>query len=318
MGELQDLVEEAFDPAGVLAPTYAVVVVQGGEVVLERHGGELPRFQGPPTPVTPATPLLSWSMAKSMLHAAVGVLVGDGRLRVGDPAPVPAWEGDGRSAITVEDLLAMRDGLAFVEDYVDAGASDAMTMLFGDGQDDMAGYAASRPLVAPPGTRFNYSSGSSNILSGIVAGLVGSGEAYRRFLGERLFGPAGMASASPGFDDAGTWVASSYVHATARDFARFGELYLRDGVVAGHRILPEGWVEHGIRRRSADESADSDYGAHWWRPREHDGYEARGYEGQSITVVPAADLVVVRLGRTPAERNPELRAWRAAMVQALA
>ena len=318
MGELHDLVDEIFDPDGGLAPTYAVVVVQAGEVVVERHGGELPRFDGPGTPVERETPLLSWSMAKSMLHAALGMLVGEGRLRVEDRAPVPQWHGDERVAITIEDLLAMRDGLDFVEDYVDFGGSNAIEMLFGAGQDDMAGYAADRPLAAPPGTRFNYSSGTTNILSGVVAGIVGSGEAYRRFLGERLFGPVGMASATPGLDGAGTWVASSYVHATARDFARFGELYLHDGVVGGHRLLPEGWVDHGIRQRSEDETSDSGYGAHWWRPSEHDGFEARGYEGQSITVVPAAELVVVRLGRTPAERNPELRAWRAAMVQALA
>ena len=113
----------------------------------------------------------------------------------------------------------MRDGLAFAEDYVDGEVSDTIQMLFGDGQADMAHFAADRPLAAPPGTRFNYSSGTSNIISGIVARTVGPGESYARFLHSRLFGPLGMSSADPEFDEAGTWVASSSLYATARDFA---------------------------------------------------------------------------------------------------
>jgi CubicO group peptidase (beta-lactamase class C family) len=254
-------------------------------------------------------------MAKSMLHATIGLLVGDGRLRVDDPAPVPAWQGDARAAITIEHLLAMRDGLDFAEDYVDARASDVIEMLFGSGLDDVAAYAIGRPAAVAPGERFNYSSGTSNILSSIVAGIVGPGEAYARFLHDRLFAPLGMTSAQPGLDAAGTWVASSYVDATARDFARFGALYLH----GGEDLLPDGWVEHGTRLRSIDEESGHGYGAHWWLPPGGDGvFEARGFEGQSITVVPAGDAVVVRLGRTPAERNGPLRAWRAAMVDALA
>jgi CubicO group peptidase (beta-lactamase class C family) len=303
---LDALVDEAFDPAGPLAPSYAVLVVQGGDVVVERYGtlatGES---------VGPDTPLRSWSMAKSMLHAAIGILVGDGRLRVEDAAPVAEWAEDARATITIEDLLAMRDGLDFVEDYVDDRASDVIEMLFGAGQHDVAAYATSRPPAATPGTRFNYSSGTSNVLSSIVAGVVGRGDRYEAFLRDRLFGPLAMTSARPGLDAAGTWVASSYVSATARDFARFGQLYLHDG----EDLLPDGWVAHGTRQRSVDEDSGSGYGAHWWLPPGGDGvFEARGYEGQSITVAPAEDLVVVRLGRTPAERNPALRAWRAAMV----
>jgi CubicO group peptidase (beta-lactamase class C family) len=178
----------------------------------------------------------------------------------------------------------------------------------------VAGYAVARPLAATPGTLFNYSSGTSNVLSSIVAGIVGPRERYGRFLLERLFGPLGMTSARPGFDATGTWVASSYLDATAGDFARFGALYLHDG----EDLLPDGWVEHGARQRSIDEESGHGYGAHWWRPPGDDGvFEARGYEGQSITVAPAKDLVVVRLGRTPAERNPPLRAWRAAVVDAI-
>jgi CubicO group peptidase (beta-lactamase class C family) len=306
---LDALADQAFDEAGPLAPTYALLVVQGGEVVLERYG-TLPNGQ----PIDADTPLRSWSIAKSMLHSAIGLLVGDDRVRVEDPAPVPAWQGDHRAAITIDDLLAMRDGLDFTEDYLDERASDVIEMLFGSGGDDVAAYATGRPAVAAPGLRFNYSSGTSNILSSIVAGVVGPGEAYQRFLHERLFRPLGMTSARPGFDAAGTWVASTYVNATARDFARFGALYLH----GGRDLLPDGWVEHGIRVRSIDEESGHGYGAHWWLPPGDQGvFEARGYEGQSITVAPDLDAVVVRLGRTPATRNGPLRAWRAAMVDAL-
>ena len=301
---LDTLVDEAFDPDGPLAPTYALLVVQGGETVVERYG-TLPSGEA----VTAMTPLRSWSMAKSMLHAAVGLLVTDGRLDVHDPAPIPAWQGDGRRAITIEHLLDMRDGLDFNEDYVDDRTSDTIEMLFGSGMEDVAAYAVDRPLAVEPGTRFNYSSGTSNILSSIVAGVVGRGDRYEQFLRERLFVPLGMGSARPELDAAGTWVASSYVFATAADFARFGELYLRRGA----DLLPSTWIDHGLRPRSYDEESDSEYGAHWWLPA-HGTFEARGYEGQSITVHPAKDLVVVRLGRTPAERGAALRAWRRAMV----
>lgn len=251
-------------------------------------------------------------MAKSMLHALVGTLVGEGRLDVHARAPVPAWqqEGDPRAAITLEHLLTMRDGLDFAEEYVDAGTSDVIEMLFGSGTTDVAAFAAERPLVAPPVERFNYSSGTTNIISGIVARTVGPGEPYRRLLHERLFDPLGMSSARATFDDAGTWVASSYVHATARDLARFGLLYLRDGAWEGRRLLPAGWVDHGRRQRSTDAESGNGYGAQWWVVGdEHGSFWANGYEGQSILVSPALDLVVVRLGKTPAERYPDLEDW---------
>jgi CubicO group peptidase (beta-lactamase class C family) len=306
VGVFDGLVEAAFDPDGPLAPSYAVLVQQAGEVVVERYG-TLPSGR----PVDADTPLRSWSMAKSMLHAAMGLLVEDGAVRCDQPAPVPHWRADDRKAITVEQLLTMRDGLDFREDYVDEEVSDTIEMLFGDGRDDVAGYAIDRPLAVEPGTRFNYSSGTTNILSSIVADCVGRGEAYERFLRDRLFGPLGMPSATPGLDGTGTWVASSYVRATARDFARFGTVYLHRGA----DVLPDWWVDDGIRPRSYDEESDSEYGAQWWIPREG-VFEARGYEGQSITVCPAKELVVVRLGMTPAERNGPLRAWRAEVVDA--
>ena len=242
-------------------------------------------------------------MAKSMLQAAVGLLVGDGKLDIDAPAAVPEWSdgADPRHAITLRQLLAMRDGLDFAEDYVDDKVSDVMQMLFGDGQADMAHFAADRPLAAPPGTRFNYSSGTSNIVSGVVARTVGPGERYARFLHSRLFGPLGMTSADPEFDEAGTWVASSFLRTNARDYARFGLLYLRDGMWDGVRLLPAGWVDYARTWVSEDPEDASPYGAHWWGVAGDTlgTFRCSGYEGQSITLCPTLDLMVVRLGKTP-------------------
>jgi CubicO group peptidase (beta-lactamase class C family) len=317
--EFDPLMDATFDPAGPLAETYAVVVVHRGLLVYERYEGRLPRLDGPGRPVTVSTPLLSWSMAKSMLHAVVGMLVGDGRLEVDGPADVPLWRGigDPRAAITLQHLLEMRDGLAFAEDYEDAENSDVIQMLFGRGQDDMATFAADRPLAFEPGARFNYSSGTSNIVSGIVGRTVGVGERYGEFLDERLFAPIGMSSARVTFDDAGTWVASSYAYATARDFAKFGLLYLRNGIWEGTRLLPEGWVDHGRRARSADPDGEDFHGRHWWAAPDGTGrFWAAGHDGQYLDISPELDLVTVRMGRTPTERAPELRSWRMALAAA--
>jgi hypothetical protein len=156
-----------------------------------------------------------------------------------------------------------------------------MQMLFGGGRADMAAFAADRPLAAPPGTRYNYSTGSSMVISGIVARALGSGGPYRSYLDDRLFGPLGMSSATATFDDAGSWVAGSFVHATARDFARFGLLYLRDGVWGGRRLLPEGWVDSGRRPRSVDPDDGNLYGHHWWTRDDPLGtFWAAGHDGQ--------------------------------------
>lgn len=318
---LEQLVDEMFADADSYGTSFAVVAIHRGRLVAERYGGALEHFDRPPEPVDADTPLLSWSMAKSILHAAVGVLVRDGRLDTAELAAVPQWREptDLRRDITVEHLLEMRDGLDFCEDYVDGSVSHVIEMLFGSGRDDVAAYAAARPAAHRPGEVFNYSSGTSNIVSRIVGDIVGGGAAgYEAFLRDELFSPIGMTTATPGFDAAGTFVASSYVHAVARDFARFGLLYLRDGVWDGRRLLPEGWVDHARRARSFDEEDDRFYGAHWWVVGdEAGGFWANGYEGQSILCVPALDLVVVRLGKTPKALYPNLREWRARLTAAV-
>ena len=319
--DLDRLMDSAFDPEGPLRDTYAVACVLGGRLVYEQYGGTLPRFDGPGRLVTADTPLLSWSVAKSFLHVVVGMLVKDGLLDPAERADVPAWRGAGdpRRDITLADLLAMRDGLTFFEEYEDPEASDVIQMLFGRGQSDMAEFAAERLLSHQPGTRFNYSTGTSVILSGIVARTLGPGDPYRTYLDERLFGPLGMQSATATFDDAGTWVAGSYVHATARDFARFGLLALRDGMWENRRLLPEQWIDSGRIPRSVDPDDGFLYGHHWWtRPDPLGRFWAAGHDGQFIDLVPGLDLVLVRLGRTDSERTPELRAWRDAVIDAFA
>lgn len=281
--------------------TLAFVVVHHGEIIVERYGvqpGNL--FQPDDVPVGADTPLISWSTAKSMVHAAVGLLVGDGRLDPSEPAAVCAWAGTPKSATTVLDLLEMRPGLRFVESYVEGEPSHCLEMLFGEGAGDHAAYAAALPLDHPPGTVWNYSSGTTNIICRVLGDLVGGGEpGMRAFLDQRLFGPAGMPDADASFDAAGTWAGSSYVHAPARQFARFGELYLNDGVSGGTRILPEGWVDHARTVVAHDPETGFGYGRHWWVwPDQPGSLAAHGYEGQYVIVLPERDAVVVHLGKT--------------------
>jgi CubicO group peptidase (beta-lactamase class C family) len=318
---LADLLAQAFAPSAPMGQTYAVVVVHRGAIVAERYGGALEHWEGPSEPVGPTTQLLSWSMAKSVLHAAVGILVGEQLLDLGSPAPVPEWQdrADPRHEIRLQDLLEMRDGLAWREDYVSGDASDVISMLFGPDGADVAAFASSRPLLHETGSVFNYSSGTSNIVAGVLRRTVGAGDEFRSWLRDRLWSRVGAGAVRLGIDEAGTWVASSYCYATAREYGRFGQLYLRDGMWDGERILPAGWVDHGRRPRSVDPEDGERYGAHWWVGDDEWGtFRASGYEGQSITVSPGLDLVVVRLGKTPAEQADVLARWRQDVVEAFA
>jgi CubicO group peptidase (beta-lactamase class C family) len=299
VGRLDRVVAELMAQPPELGLTLTLLVAHRGRIIAEAYG---PGCDA-------STQLISWSMAKSITHAAVGILVGDGVLELDAPAPVPAWAADERREITLQHLLNMRDGLAFAEDYIgDEGVSDVLEMLFGEGRDDHAAYAVARPLAHPPGSVWNYSSGTTNIVARIVGDAVGGGEtATRAFLHERLFDPIGMAAADPRFDAAGTFVGSSYVYASARDFARFGTLYLHDGVWNGERVLPAGWLDHARTFTAHDPDGTFDYGAHWWLwPDQAGSLAAHGYEGQYTIVLPEKDAVVVRLGKSPAELAPAL------------
>jgi len=297
-------IAKAFGAPGDLGETWALVIVQAGALVFERYGPGR----------TAEDTCRSWSMAKSITHALAGILVGDGRLDIHAATDVPEWRspGDPRGAITLDQLLRMSSGLAFTEAYVPGEPSDVIEMLFGKGATDVAAFAAGFPLAHPSGSYFSYSSGASNIVSRCLARAQGAkGAALDAFMRERLFDPIGMTSAAPRFDDAGTFIGSSFCFATARDFARFGLLYLRDGRWDGRRLLPEGWVDYARTPtfQQAD-CVDGPYGAHWWLDLAGPGsFSANGYEGQYIVVCPDRDLVIVRNGVTAEANQPLVKAW---------
>ena len=275
--------------------TRAVVVVHNGAVVAEKYANgynENSKFLG-------------WSMAKSITGALVGILVRQGKLNVHQPAPVAEWKNanDKRHNISLENLLQQTTGLDFTENY--NGYSNVTNMLFNKG--DMAAYTASLSLKDEPGAQFYYSSGNSNLLSRVIRTTVGEKQ-YHSFPYDSLFHKIGMYKTMLEPDASGTFVGSSYVYATARDYARFGLLYLNDGVWNSERILPEGWV-----RRSTISSAANklkNYGFQFWLngldPKDaskseypevpSDMFLADGYGGQRIYIIPSLQLVVVRMG----------------------
>jgi len=280
--------------------TRSVLVAQDGALLAERYA---PGFGK-------EVPMLGWSMTKSVTNALVGILVREGKLDILAPAPVPEWSepGDPRGAITTDMLLRMSSGLQFSESYLNP-YGDALTMLYLKA--DMGGYAASQPLAFEPDTHWAYSSGTTNLVSRIIRQQVGSSQAaYFNFPRVALFNKIGVRSAVMEPDTSGTFVGSSYMYATARDWARFGQLYLQDGVWDGERILPEGWVAYSTTPTPA--SPKGNYGAHWWlnvgvgltrknQPMPDlppDLYLASGHEGQFVVVVPSRRAVIVRLGMT--------------------
>jgi len=169
------------------------------------------------------------------------------------------------------------------------------------------------PLAHPPDSVWCYSSGTSNLVASLAGRALGGGEAaMRAYLARELFARLGMTTAEPRFDAAGTFIGSSFVYASARDFARFGLLYLRDGVWDGERVLPEGWVDYA---RTPTAHSAGEYGAHWWLPIEGDGmFSANGYQGQYVYVAPARDVVAVRLGVSTSDQQPLVKAWLAELV----
>lgn len=303
-------VTEAF--AGVhplMGETRAVIVVQGGRVVFERYMDGYGRN----------TRLVSWSMAKSITHALVGAALMQGRVAIDTPMGNPHWRaGDRRASITWRQWLQMVDGLDYTESAPEITQSGNARMLFGEGRENVARWAAALPLIHDPGTHWNYTSAGTLLISDALTRAI-TLEAHttadrlarmRAWMNASLFDRIGM-RALVEYDPQGVFYGSSLVWATARDFAKFGYLYLRDGVWEGERVLPEGWVDFG---RTPGPALNTDtYGAHWWLTPAHgpgrparslitdntlsDAFSAQGYEGQIIVVVPSKDLVLVRLGR---------------------
>ncbi|HIF92333.1 MAG: serine hydrolase [Myxococcales bacterium] len=272
--------------------TYALLVIRHGKLIYERYDAG----------ANPIYMQYSWSMAKSVVHALVGILVGQDKIDLHAPVRVPEWqaEGDPRAAITMDQLLRMSSGLAFNEDYVDGEASDVIPMLMFEGRDDAGAYAANKPAIHPPDHHWAYSSGTTNIICRILRDIVGNGPTgMNAFMEESLFRPLGMRTPTPRYDPSGTFIGSSFLFAIPQDFARFGYLYLRDGVWDGQRILPEGWVDYARTETYRDE--EQAYGAHWWLRSDSSWFMASGYDGQRILIAPDKDAIVVRCGRTNVE-----------------
>ena len=295
---LQSVVDAAFsEPDSTRRRrTQAVIVVHNGRIVAERYAPG----------ITAETRMLGWSATKSVMNALIGTLVREGRVSLDSPVPIPEWRenGDPRAAITWNHLLHMESGLRF-DEGMETIRSDVIRMLLAT--DDMAAFAASRELAAPPGTRWQYASGSTVLLARALRNVLNNDTAYIRFPREALFDRIGMNSAVIETDASGTFVGSSLMYATARDWARFGTLYLNDGVWSGERILPEGWIEY--TRTPAASDPNKRFGAHFWlgvpsapgspvSMLPEGALQAAGHEGQFITIVPSHAAVIVRLGRT--------------------
>ena len=296
--------------------TRALLVLHRGRIVAERYApgyNRQTRFPG-------------WSMTKSVTGVLIGLLVADGRLRLDESVPITPWQrsGDPRGEITLRQLLQMRSGLRHTEAGDPPYASDEVRMLFLDGRDDMAGYAESPPLEAEPGRKFEYSSATSVILADVAARVLAGDaqpsvrrQAVTDYLHTRLLQPLGMRSAVPEFDAAGTFIGSSMLHATARDWGKFGEFLRNGGTVQGAQIVPRAWIEFMTRPSPRNPG----YGAQLWLNRpQPDGsaplfpgrapaslFASIGHLGQYVIVSPRQQLTIVRLGKTDEQGRAALR-----------
>lgn len=287
----------------------AIVVVKDGRIVAENYGEGFSN----------ATPLLGWSMTKSVTAALIGLRIRDGQMALDRTELLPQWRNDPRSQIKLADLMAMQSGLQFNEDYGDV--TDVTRMLYLEG--DMASFSASKPLEAKPGERFSYSSGTSTILSRLWMETFNSAREALTFPREALFRPLGMTSAVFEPDAHGTFVGSSYMYATARDWARFGLFLLQDGSWNGEQLLPPDFVGF---MRTPTKASNGRYGAGqvWTKhgadggpPLPDDAYWLQGHDGQTVMLVPSLGLAVVRLGLTPSRSGYDVRVLEAKIIEAV-
>lgn len=312
-------VDDLFTVDG-LGETRALVLMADGEIAAERYGDGYDA----------GTRFVSWSMAKTITAVLIGMLVADGKLSLDTPAPVPLWQrpGDPRADITLRHLLQMRSGLRHTEAGPVPYESSEVRMLFLDGRDDMARWAKEQPLEAEPGEMFEYSSNTTVILADIAARALSDSDkpgarrkAIDDYLTERLFEPLGMDSVVPEYDAAGTLIGGSLIHATARDWARFGEFMRRGGrSPGGEQLVPSRWIE-AMREPSP---ASEQYGFQTWlnRPFGQVGAEAShplfpdrapqtlfsliGHMGQYVLVSPEQRVTLVRLGHSNSEERPPM------------
>lgn len=292
--EVQGIVDRAFGELSTDGQRIdAILVVQDGRLVVEEYNGW-----------DPAEPHPSWSMAKSINSALVGILVGQGKIDITEPVDAPEWSApdDPRAEITLDQLLRMSSGLEWDESYSDA-QGDVLQTLGQDG--DRAGYAASKPLAHEPGEVWYYSTGTANLIARSVAEQVGYGDELTDWIDEQLNEPLGISGIRHSLDATGLISGGSFMDMTPQDFARFGLLYLRGGEWDGRQIVPEAWVDYS---RMPSPNAEGQYAAQWWLQPDRPGvFYASGFNGQSINVVPAEDLVIVVLSESPAGNDEQVR-----------
>jgi CubicO group peptidase (beta-lactamase class C family) len=279
-----------YDPTKIKR-TRAALVVHDGKLIAERYAPGITAF----------TPLIGWSMTKSVTNAMIGILIQDGKLALDKNNLFPHWQSDDRKNITLDHLLRMSSGLTFNENY--NAVSNATKMLFLEFSAGL--YASNQKLAYPIDSKWSYSSGTSNILQSLISNTIKDHKAYLAFPHQRLFDVLGMKSAVLEPDASGTYVGSSYMFATARDWAKFGQLYINDGLWFGQRILPEGWVRYSS---TVTPASDGEYAAHFWTyPRKSglpdDSFLMDGFEGQLVLIVPSKKLLLLRLGCTPKSEN---------------
>ena len=287
--KLEEIAEHLLDDEGYNGHAFAFMVVHKGIPVVEAYQ---PQYNA-------KTRFLSWSMAKSFTNALAGIMVKDGKWDINQPVNIPEWKNDERKTITINNLMQMQSGLSWNEDY--GTRSDVTQMLYC--KSDFAHFTYQQPLAFAAGSHWYYSSGSVNVVNYLMRKTIGNDNEYYNFAQSRLFSKIGMADAVFEVDASGTQVGSSYIYATARDYARFGMLYLQDGVFGGERILPEGWVKYTTT--SASDSKGK-YGSLFWLNQSKyypaapgDMYSCNGHDGQQIFIIPSKELIIVLVGYSP-------------------
>ena len=285
-----------------LGRTNALLIVQNGSIVYEKYN----------EPINRNTKLISYSMAKSYIGLLTGMMIDKGFIESKDENNLLKEWQDNRKNISISHLLNMQSGLDFVEQYDNNGRSDTLEMLFGNGRFDQASFAASFALKSiAPGMKFNYSTGETNILSKIIKlRLQEQNLNYQNFINDNLSSKIGLKNTIFEFDDSGTFIGGSSVFANARDYARFGYLYLRDGQWDGETIVSKSWIDD---TRKPAKNTNKMYSNKFWMPHPaspisipKDTYFCAGFGGQYILMIPSKDMVVVRLGETYVEDDKVL------------
>ncbi len=270
----------------------AVLIIKDGKIIAEKYA------EG----ITENTPLLGWSMTKSLTNALVGILVKKEVIDIYKPAPIKEWSNDDRKNITMHNLLQMSSGLMWNEDYSKTKLSDVSRMLYVES--DVYSYANDQEVEFKPDSVWEYSSGTTNIISGLLRSYFDKYEDYYQFPQKELFDKLGMNSSLIETDASGNFIGSSYGYCSARDWAKFGMLYLNNGIWNGEQILPDGWVKY---TRTPAKKSEGKYGAQFWLnssgyffpdlPR--NVYFAKGYRGQIIAIFPDKNMIVVCLNSSP-------------------